>query len=206
MKINPLSCALLLILVSCHSLSSSKISKKDLKKDVELVTTEGVIVLRLYDDTPLSRSNFLKLAKTGMYDSIQFHRVIEKFMIQAGERVHEESFKKKKELYGFEDLVPAEISAGHFHKRGALAAAREGDDSNPKQQGSFIQFYIVHGRTYTDSTLDLTEKRINKSLAYNQVINDPANASTFTTYQNLIKNRSGNNQEAIKKLKSELDS
>jgi cyclophilin family peptidyl-prolyl cis-trans isomerase len=184
----------------------SKVSKKDLKKDIELVTTEGTIVLRLYDDTPLSRNNFLSLVKTGMYDSIQFHRVIEKFMIQAGERVNEESFKKKKESYQFNDLVPAEITPDHFHKRGALAAAREGDDSNPKQQGSFIQFYIVQGTTYTDSTLDLTEKRINKSLAYNQVINDPANKTTFSKYQELIKNRNQSNQEVINQLKSELDS
>ena len=206
MKINTLGFALLLFLASCHSLSKSKISKKDLKKDIELVTTEGTIVLRLYDDTPLSRNNFLSLVKEGMYDSILFHRVIEKFMIQAGERIKEDAFKKKKDLPAFEDLVPAEINSAHFHKRGALGAAREGDDVNPDRQGSFIQFYIVQGRTYTDSTLDIAEKRINKMLAYNQVINDPAHNSTFSKYQELIEKRDSNDREAIAKLKSELDS
>jgi cyclophilin family peptidyl-prolyl cis-trans isomerase len=206
MKINTLAFALLLFLASCHSLSKSKISKKDLKKDIELVTTEGTIVLRLYDDTPLSRNNFLSLVKEGMYDSILFHRVIEGFMIQAGERFNEDSFKKKKELLAFKDLIPAEITNSHFHRRGVLGAAREGDDVNPDRQGSFIQFYIVQGRTYTDSTLDIAEKRINKMLAYNQVINDPANNSTFSKYQELAKNRDSREGDAIKELKNLLDS
>ncbi|MFC5625783.1 peptidylprolyl isomerase [Algoriphagus winogradskyi] len=206
MRINLLACTLILIVAGCHSLTKSKITKKDLNKDIELVTTEGSIVIRLYDDTPLSRNNFLSLVKEGMYDSILFHRVIEKFMIQAGERVHEDSFTKKKELLGFDELIPAEITSSHFHKRGVLGAAREGDDSNPTQKGSFIQFYIVQGRTYTDSTLDIAEKRINKGLAYNHVINDPATSSTFAAYQELLKNRNPDDKEAIGILKSQLDS
>lgn len=206
MKINLLAFSLLLILVGCHSLSKTKISKKDLNKDIELVTSEGTIVIRLYDDTPLSRNNFLKLVKEGMYDSILFHRVIEKFMIQAGERVHEDSFKEKKDLLGMEELVPAEFTSTHFHKKGVLGAAREGDDVNPQQKGSFIQFYIVQGWTYTDSTLDIAEKRINKMLAYNHVINDPANSSSLESYQKLLKNRDPGAKEAIDSLKNQLDS
>lgn len=206
MKINILAFALLLFLAGCHSLSNSKVRKKDLKKDIELITTEGTIVLRLHDDTPLSRNNFLSLVKAGMYDSILFHRVIEKFMIQAGERLKEESFRKKKDLYKFNELVPAEITSTHFHKRGALGAAREGDDVNPKQQGSYIQFYIVQGRTYTDSTLDIAEKRINKGLAYNHVITDPGNKTSFAKYQELREKRDPSDSEAIKQLKNELDS
>jgi peptidyl-prolyl cis-trans isomerase B (cyclophilin B) len=141
-----------------------------------------------------------------MYDSILFHRVIEKFMIQVGERINEEAFQKKKDLLAFEDLVPAEINSTHFHKRGSLGAAREGDDVNPDRQGSFIQFYIVQGRTYTDSTLDIAEKRINKMLAYNQVINDPSHNSAFTKYQELVKKRNSRDGDAIKVLKSKLDS
>ncbi|REG90631.1 peptidylprolyl isomerase [Algoriphagus antarcticus] len=206
MKINLLAFALLLLLASCHSLSNSNISKKDVKKDIELVTTEGTIVLRLYDDTPLSRNNFLSLVKEGMYDSILFHRVIEKFMIQAGEAVDEQALKKKKDLLKFEEVVPAEITSTHFHKRGVLGAAREGDDVNPERKGSFIQFYIVQGRTYTDSTLEIAEKRMNKMLAYNHVINDPANKQTFAKYQEIVKIRDSNNEEAIKQLKNQLDS
>ncbi|SFT98120.1 peptidyl-prolyl cis-trans isomerase B (cyclophilin B) [Algoriphagus locisalis] len=206
MKINFRAFALLLILASCQSLNKSKVTKSDLKKDIALVTTEGTIVLRLYDDTPLSRTNFLSLVKEGMYDSILFHRVIEKFMIQAGERIHEEAFQKKKNELQIPETIPAEITTTHFHKRGALGAAREGDDVNPEQKGSFIQFYIVQGRTYTDSTLDIAENRINKGLAYNQVINDPANSETFTKYQELLRNRDSSRGEEAKQLKAKLDS
>ncbi|WP_192345839.1 peptidylprolyl isomerase [Algoriphagus sp. Y33] len=200
--------SLVLFLGSCHSLSKSNVSKKDLQKDIELVTNKGSIVLRLYDDTPLSRNNFLKLVKEGIYDndSILFHRVIEKFMIQAGEANDIDAFKKKRKLLEFPEVVPAEITDTHFHKRGALGAAREGDDENPEQNGSFIQFYIVQGRTYTDSTLAVAEKRINNMLAYNHVINNPANKSIFTTYQELLKNRNPTDKEAIKGIKSKLDS
>lgn len=197
---------LFLVLNGCQSMNKSAVSKKDIKKDIELITSEGVIVIRLYDDTPLSRNNFLSLVKESMYDSILFHRVIEKFMIQAGERFDENAFQKKKKLLDFPAVIPTEITSSHFHKRGEIGAAREGDDVNPEQKASFIQFYIVQGRTYTDSTLDIAEKRINKALAYNQVINDPVNESLFTKYQELIKNPASNNKEAISKLKSELDS
>ncbi|MEB2780958.1 peptidylprolyl isomerase [Algoriphagus sp. C2-6-M1] len=98
-------------------MSKSKISKKDLKKDIELVTTEGAIVLRLYEDTPLSRTNFLSLVKEGMYESILFHRVIEKFMIQAGEAYNEGEFMKKKNSLNLSGTVTAEITSTHFHKR-----------------------------------------------------------------------------------------
>lgn len=198
--------SMLLVLSSCDSLSKSKVTKKDLKKDIEFVTSEGSIVVRLYDDTPLSRNNFLKLSKEGMYDSILFHRVIEKFMIQAGEAFDKDAFIKKKNSLNQSEMVPAEISNTHFHKRGAIGAAREGDDVNPERKGSFIQFYIVQGRTYTDSTLDIAEKRINKMLAYNHVINDPANNLTFIHYQKLLKTSTPNQRDAIGKLKSELDS
>ena len=206
MRINFLVFALLFLLASCHSLNKTKVSKKDLKKDIELLTTEGKIVIRLYDDTPLSRNNFLSLVKEGMYDSILFHRVIENFMIQAGEALDDESHMKKKNNLDFPETIPAEFKTDHFHKRGVLGAAREGDDVNPKQKASFIQFYIVQGRTYTDSTLDIAEKRINKMLAYNHTINDPANKETFAQYQKALKNRSSESEETRKMLKSTLDS
>ena len=196
----------MLLLAGCHSLSKSKISKKDFSSDIQLVTIEGTIVLRLYNDTPLSRNNFLSLVKQDMYDSILFHRVIEKFMVQAGERLNEDAFQRKKEIRGFEDLVPAEINSTHFHKRGAVGAARFGDNVNPEQKGSFIQFYIVQGNTYTDSTLDIAEKRINKSLAYNHIINDSVNKSTFEHYQDLLENRTPENEQARNALKIKLDS
>ncbi|WP_339877126.1 peptidylprolyl isomerase [uncultured Algoriphagus sp.] len=206
MKINFFCFSVMLLLAGCHSLSKSKISKKDISRDIQILTTEGTIVLRLYDDTPLSRNNFLSLVKQDMYDSILFHRVIENFMVQAGERVNEDAFQRKKEIRGFEDLVSAEINSTHFHKRGAVGAARFGDNVNPEQKGSFIQFYIVQGNTYTDSTLDIAEKRINKSLAYNHIINDSVNKSTFEHYQDLLENRTPENEQARNALKIKLDS
>ncbi|SFB20822.1 peptidylprolyl isomerase [Algoriphagus aquimarinus] len=197
--------ALLFFLSGCHSLSKSKVSKKDLKKDIEFVTTEGTIVLRLYDDTPISQNNFLRLVKEGMYDSILFHRVIEKFMIQAGERFDEDAFQKKKNSLNPSETVPAEINSIHYHKRGALGAAREGDDVNPDRKGSFIQFYIVQGRTYTDSTLEIAEKRLNTMLAYNQAINNPVNKLAFSQYQELLEKRDSKDKEAIALKKSEFD-
>jgi peptidyl-prolyl cis-trans isomerase B (cyclophilin B) len=135
-----------------------KISKKDRKKDIEMVTTEGSIILRLSDSTPIHRDNFLKLVKSGYYNGVSFHRVIPQFMIQAGDpKTKGDSLlkleKNKDTLY----TLPAEFRPGLFHKRGALAAARTGDDVNPLKASSGNQFYIVQGRTFTDTGLDSVE-------------------------------------------------
>lgn len=197
---------ILLLLSSCGSLKKNDLKKSDLKRDVELVTSEGSIVLRLYDDTPLSRNNFLKLVKEGMYDSILFHRVIEGFMIQAGEAVDQDAAAEKRKSKGFPETIPAEITATHFHKRGALGAARMGDDVNPLRAGSEIQFYIVHGKTYTDSTLDIAETRINKMLAHNQVINSAGFKPKFEKLQEYKKTDEPAYERTISALTSELDS
>ncbi len=129
-----------------------KLKKKDRRRDIELVTTEGTIILRLYDETPLHRDNFLKLVKSGYYDSILFHRVIRDFMIQAGDP---ESRRAAARLPlgngGPSYKVPAEFRPNLFHKKGVLAAAR---DNNPEKASSGSQFYIVQGRTFTDAALD----------------------------------------------------
>jgi cyclophilin family peptidyl-prolyl cis-trans isomerase len=135
-----------------------KISKKDRKKDIEMVTTEGIIILRLSDSTPIHRDNFLKLVKSGYYNGVSFHRVIAQFMIQAGDpKTKGDSIlkiqKSKDSLY----TLPAEFRPGLFHKRGALAAARTPDEVNPVKASSGNQFYIVQGRTFTDAELDSVE-------------------------------------------------
>lgn len=194
------------ILAACQSSNITKLRKSDFKKDVELVTSKGTIVLRLYDDTPSSRNNFLTLAKNGLYDSIQFHRVIEDFMIQAGEPLNEDAFSLKKKEHGIPEVIAAEITADHFHKRGALGAARMGDDVNPTRNASAVQFYIVQGRKYTDSTLNNAEDRVNKQLAYNLTINDPAHKSVFGELQELQQKRSSGDENTISALRSKLDS
>lgn len=150
-----------LLSFSLHSFAQPpdiKIRKKDRRKDIEMVTTEGVIRLRLSDSTPVHRDNFLKLVKSGFYKGVSFHRVIPKFMIQAGDpKTRGDSLllstKKKDSLY----TLPAEFRQGLYHKRGALAAARTGDDVNPLKASSGNQFYIVQGRIFTEESLDSVE-------------------------------------------------
>jgi len=127
---------------------------------VEMQTTYGKIVLLLYDDTPLHRDNFIKLVNEGVYDGLLFHRVIDGFMIQGGDPDSKNA--KPGQMLGEGNLgynIPAEFRPNLFHKRGALAAAREGDDVNPQKESSSSQFYIVQGRTWDDGMLDMMSKR-----------------------------------------------
>lgn len=136
----------------------STIRKKDRKRDVLLQTNYGDIILRLNDSTPLHRDNFLKLVKTGFYDSVLFHRVIQNFMIQSGDP---ESKHAQPGLPlgngGPGYTIPAEFRVSLFHKKGVLAAARESDDINPQKASSGSQFYIVQGKKFTDAGLDSVE-------------------------------------------------
>lgn len=134
------------------------IKKKDRKRDVLLQTNYGDIVLHLYDSTPLHRDNYLKLVKSGFYDSVLFHRVIQNFMIQGGD-------PNSKQAKAGEPLgnggpgykIPAEFRTTLFHKKGVIAAAREGDNVNPEKASSGSQFYIVQGKIFTDAGLDSVE-------------------------------------------------
>jgi len=125
-----------------------------------ITTTSGNIVLKLYDKTPQHRDNFVKLAKAHFYDSTLFHRVIPEFMIQGGDPDSKQAPKGK--MLGGGDIgytVPAEFVDEYYHKRGALAAAR---DNNPQKASSGCQFYIVVGKKFTDADLDNIEKRTGK--------------------------------------------
>jgi cyclophilin family peptidyl-prolyl cis-trans isomerase len=151
---------LLLAFTTYLSLAQStvRLKNKDRKKDVELITAEGTIILRLSDSTPLHRDNFLKLVKDHFYDGILFHRVIQNFMIQAGDPKSRNAIAGQ--ALGDSDLpytIPAEFRVTLFHQRGVLAAAREGDSSNPQKASSSTQFYIVQGKIYNDSQLDSVE-------------------------------------------------
>lgn len=135
-----------------------KIKKKDRKKDIEMVTSQGTMILRLSDSTPLHRDNFIRLVKSGYFKNVLFHRVIKNFMIQAGDP---ESRDAKSGIPlgngGPGYTIPAEFRPGLFHKKGALAAARMGDDVNPEKASSGSQFYIVQGKVFTDGGLDTLE-------------------------------------------------
>jgi peptidyl-prolyl cis-trans isomerase B (cyclophilin B) len=143
---------------------------------ISLETTMGNIRLRLYNETPKHRDNFIKLVKQGIYDSVLFHRVIQGFMIQGGDPDSKKA--QPGVMLGNGDVgykIPAEFNAKLFHKRGALAAAR---DNNPEKASSGCQFYIVQGKVFPDSLLKQQEDRINmgkKQEIFSQIINKPEN-------------------------------
>jgi len=148
-----------LIISSCNPRLANGLRKHDLHKDVEMITTKGTIILRLSDSTPLHRDNFLTLVKKGYYDSILFHRVIRRFMIQAGDPNSKHTTAGAPLGDGGPaTTIPAEFRASLFHKRGALAAAREGDDVNPQKASSGSQFYIVQGKVFSPAGLDSVEQ------------------------------------------------
>jgi len=146
---------LIVLLTSCQ-----KKEKDDL---IQISTPYGDIVVKLYTETPLHHDNFLKLAETGYYDSTLFHRVINSFMIQGGDP--DSKHAKQGQLLGDGDTtytIPFEYVPGLLHKRGALAAAREGDDINPQKASSGAQFYIVQGKKFNDEELDAVELKVER--------------------------------------------
>lgn len=129
----------------------------------KLETTMGNITVALYNETPKHRDNFIKLVKEGVYDSTLFHRVIKQFMIQAGDPDSKNASDTA--MLGSGDVgytIPAEFNPKFFHKKGVLAAARQGDDVNPEKASSGCQFYIVTGRKFTEPQLLGMENKINE--------------------------------------------
>ena len=131
---------------------------------VRLETTLGNITVKLYNETPKHRDNFIKLVKEGVYDSLLFHRVIKNFMVQAGDPDSKNANDTASLGYGDVGYtVPAEFNPALFHKKGALAAARQGDDVNPEKASSGCQFYIVTGKKYSQAQLINMENQINEA-------------------------------------------
>jgi len=137
------------------------------RKKVVITTEFGNITIELYDETPLHRDNFIKLAKEGFYDGIIFHRVIENFMIQGGNPAYRAGSQKNTASGNADYQIPAEIKPQFYHKKGAVAAARQGDQVNPERQSSGSQFYIVQGTVYRTGELDTLEIRMNYQLQQN---------------------------------------
>ena len=131
---------------------------------VRLETTMGNITVKLYNETPKHRDNFIKLAKEGTYDSTLFHRVIKNFMIQAGDPQSKTATDTT--TLGNGDVgytLPAEFNPKFFHKKGALAAARLGDEVNPNKESSGCQFYIVTGRKFSEAQMISMENQLNEA-------------------------------------------
>ncbi len=123
-------------------------------------TPHGRMVVRLYDETPAHRDNFKKLAAAAFYDGTLFHRVIDGFMIQGGDPNSRDDDPFNDGQGGPGYTIPAEFDPDLFHKRGALAAARQGDQVNPERRSSGSQFYIVHGTPADSSLLDQMEQQV----------------------------------------------
>ena len=159
----------LLTILVCGLTACKPGQKKDgnMEKETKLKieTSAGDIIVKLYNETPKHRDNFIKLAEEGTYEGTLFHRVIKDFMIQAGDPESKNAPKGK--MLGAGDVgytVPAEfVYPKYFHKKGALSAARQGDNVNPKKESSGCQFYIVTGKVFNDSTLLGMESQMNEN-------------------------------------------
>ena len=133
--------------------------------EVLLQTSKGDILLRLYNETPRHRDNFLRLVKSGYYDGVLFHRVIADFMIQTGDSTTRHAHAGERlGAYSPDYSIPAEfVYPKYFHKRGALAAAREPDNVNPERASSSAQFYIGWGQPHSEQYLDNCQQRLDKA-------------------------------------------
>lgn len=168
---------------------------------VDISTTLGDIQVMLYGDTPKHRDNFVKLVKEGYYDGTLFHRVINEFMVQAGDPDSKNAPAGKQ--LGMGDpgyTIEAEfVYPKHFHKKGALAAARTGDNVNPERRSSGSQFYIVTGKAYNDNQLNQMEKQM--QMMQQQAIFD----SLATQHRDsIMAMRRNKDQAGLQKLQEEL--
>ncbi len=158
---------------------------------VIIKTEYGDMTLALFDETPLHKANFIKLAQEGAYDSTIFHRVIENFMIQGGD-----VNRKEGATGSISYTVPAEIQekvSGKFmHTKGALAAARLGDSRNPKKASSGCQFYIVDGTTFDREAMNIDQGKLNTS--FRKLLTDPKFSYLNDSIQAII-GRGGRNKE-----------
>ncbi|MDB0732008.1 peptidylprolyl isomerase [Phocaeicola vulgatus] len=159
-------CLAFIALTACNAGSKRQTNhhmENEKRTLVKLETTMGNITVALYNETPKHRDNFIKLVKEGVYDSTLFHRVIKQFMIQAGDPDSKNASDTA--MLGSGDVgytIPAEFNPKFFHKKGVLAAARQGDDVNPEKASSGCQFYIVTGRKFTEPQLLGMENKINE--------------------------------------------
>ena len=196
---------ILLIILACSAVACKSGQKKDGNMEKETVlkieTSMGDIKVKLYNETPKHRDNFIKLAKYGTYNGTLFHRVIKDFMVQAGDPESKNAPKGK--MLGSGDVgytVPAEfVYPKYFHKKGALSAARQGDEVNPKKESSGCQFYIVTGKVFNDSTLLNMEQQKNQNK-----VTEAFNALAQKHMKEIYKMRKANDQDGLYALQDTL--
>lgn len=192
--------AIIMTFVACNS-GSKKTTTMEKRTQVKIETTLGNIIVELYNETPLHRDNFIKLTKEGVYDSTLFHRVIRQFMIQAGDP-DSKAATDTAQLGGGDVgyTIPAEFVPKFFHKKGALAAARMGDEVNPQRASSGCQFYIVTGRKFREAQLlDMAGQRNNNRI--DEIFNELARKHMKEIY----KLRKANDQDGLMELQDSLE-
>lgn len=168
--------------------------------NINIKTSMGDIKVRLYDETPLHRDNFLKLAKEGYYEGTLFHRVIKNFMIQGGDPDSKGAPAGKQLGVGGPDYtIEAEIKPNLYHKRGTLAAARQGDEVNPERRSSGSQFYIVWGDTYNAGQLKQFEKQMQM-----QAMQQAFDALVQQHRSEIMQMRRDRNQAALQEMQDRL--
>ncbi len=191
MKIKNLKTVIISGIVLISLTAAKTLEPGQVETKIRIHTNKGDMVVELYNETPQTRDNFIKLVKTKFYDSTLFHRVIQGFMIQGGDPQSKHAVSGV--MLGNGDVgytVPAEIKPDLFHKKGALACARTGDDVNPSKASSGCQFYIAQGKVYSDAELTQMEDRMNfgiKQQIFTTIISKPENAELkkkFMDYQN----------------------
>ena len=159
--------SLLLIAIATISSCSFSQNKPVPEGPIVLIKTRfGDMKVVLYNETPLHRDNFMKLTKEGVFDSLIFHRVIKGFMVQGGDPQSKRATKEQ--VLGSGDLnytVPAEIRPGIIHKKGVIAAARNGDEENPERRSSATQFYLAQGKVYKLDEIPSVELNLNSRAA-----------------------------------------
>ena len=168
---------------------------------VKIETTMGDITVKLYDETPKHKENFIKLVKEGVYDSTLFHRVIKNFMIQAGDPTSKTA--SATDTLGSGDVgytIPAEFNPKFFHKRGVLAAARQGDDVNPNKESSGCQFYIVTGRKFSEAQMINMENQMNEAR-----LDTVFQALARKHMKEIYKTRKANDMEGLMELQDSLE-
>lgn len=173
-------------------LISFKMKKKLPKEPIVKITTKfGDMKLKLYNETPLHRDNFIKLTKEKYFEDLLFHRVINQFMIQGGDPNSKGAPEGKMLGEGGPGYtIPAEFVPGIYHKKGALAAAREGDEVNPEKKSSGSQFYIVQGRVFDSLQLaTFEERRMNRyrSVEFKNCLSEPENKELLDKYMQAMK-------------------
>ena len=154
---------LIFIFALCFQSCNTVVSNNNEIVYVQIKTNLGDIKVKLYNETPIHRDNFIKLVNSGFYEGVTFHRVIKDFMIQAGNpatKPNANTLPDSLNTY----TIPAEFNSAFFHKKGALAAARQGNDINPYMRSSGTQFYIVQGAKLTEEELNFFEQQISSQI------------------------------------------